>query len=188
MEAFLATFAVVFLAELGDKTQLLVMAFAAKFPWRQVLVGMTLGIFVVHALAVGVGSFVGSLLDPGVMEIIASVLFLAFGVWTLRSGDEEDEKAGQGRYGPILTVMMTFIVGEMGDKTQFAAMAMAATASSWLAVLVGAVLAMVLADSLGLVAGAFLQRYLPPARLRWISGGIFVFFGVVGFAHALLGR
>ena len=72
MEAFLATFAVVFLAELGDKTQLLVMAFSAKFPWQQVLVGMTLGIFVVHALAVGVGSFVGSLLDPGVMEIIAT--------------------------------------------------------------------------------------------------------------------
>ena len=184
MEAFLATFAVVFLAELGDKTQLLVMAFSAKFPWQQVLVGMTLGIFVVHALAVGVGSFVGSLLDPGVMEIIASVLFLAFGVWTLRSGDEEDEKAGQGRYGPILTVMMTFIVGEMGDKTQFAAMTMAATFSAWLFVLVGAVAAMVLADSLGLVAGAFLHKYLPPARMKLLSGTIFVTFGAAGLVHA----
>ena len=188
MEAFLASFAVVFLAELGDKTQLLMMAFAAKFPWRQVLVGMTLGIFVVHALAVGVGSMLGNLLDPFVMEILASLMFLAFGLWTLRGGEDDEEEAAAGRDGPVLTVMMTFIVGEMGDKTQFAAMAMAATASSWLAVLVGAVLAMVLADSLGLVAGAFLQRYLPPARLRWISGGIFVFFGVVGFAHALLGR
>ena len=186
MDAFLATFVMIFLAELGDKTQLIVMAFAAKYCWRQVLAGMTLGIFVVHALAVGVGSFVGSLLDPGVMEIIASVLFLAFGVWTLRSGDEEDEKAGQGRYGPILTVMMTFIVGEMGDKTQFAAMTMAATFSSWLAVLVGAVAAMVLADSLGLVAGAFLHRYLPPARMKLISGGIFLVFGAVGLVHAFL--
>ena len=179
MEAFLATFAVVFLAELGDKTQLLVMAFAAKFPWQQVLVGMTLGIFVVHALAVGVGS----LLDPAVMEIIASVLFLAFGVWTLRSGDEEDAEAGPGRYGPILTVMMTFIVGEMGDKTQFAAMTMAATFSSWLAVLVGAVAAMVLADSLGLVAGAFLHRYLPPVRMKLLSGLIFLGFGAAGLVH-----
>ncbi len=184
MEAFLATFAVVFLAELGDKTQLLVMAFAAKFPWQQVLVGMTLGIFVVHALAVGVGSFIGSLLDPAVMEIIASVLFLAFGVWTLKSGDEEDEEVGPGRYGPILTVMMTFIVGEMGDKTQFAAMTMAATFSSWLAVLVGAVAAMVLADSLGLVAGAFLHRYLPPARMKLLSGLIFLGFGAAGLVHA----
>lgn len=187
MEAFLATFAVVFLAELGDKTQLLVMAFAAKFPWRQVLLGMTLGIFVVHALAVGVGSFLGSLLNPFYMEILASLMFLAFGVWTLRSGDDDEEAATAGRFGPVLTVMMTFIVGEMGDKTQFAAMAMAAAFSAWFAVLIGAVLAMVLADSLGLIAGAFLQRYLPPARMRWISGGIFMAFGVLGLGHAVLG-
>ena len=82
--------------------------------------------------------------------------------------------------------MMTFIVGEMGDKTQFAAMTMAATFSSWLAVLVGAVAAMVLADSLGLVAGAFLHRYLPPARMKLISGGIFLVFGAVGLVHAFL--
>lgn len=186
MEAFLATFAVVFLAELGDKTQLLVMAFSAKFPWQQVLVGMTLGIFVVHALAVGVGSFVGSMIDPAVMEVIASLLFLTFGVWTLRSGDEEDEAAGTGRYGPVLTVMMTFIVGEMGDKTQFAAMTMAAAFSAWYFVLIGAVAAMVLADSLGLVAGAFLHRYLPPARMKLLSGGIFCAFGLAGLIHAFL--
>ena len=183
MEAFLATFAVVFLAELGDKTQLLVMAFAAKFPWQQVLVGMTLGIFVVHALAVGVGSFVGSLFDPAVMEVVASLMFFAFGIWTLVSGDEEDEEADASHYGSILTVMMTFIVGEMGDKTQFAAMTMAATFSSWLAVLVGAVAAMVLADSLGLVAGAFLHRYLPPVRMKLLSGLIFLGFGAAGLVH-----
>lgn len=187
MEAFLATFAVVFLAELGDKTQLLVMAFAAKFPWRQVLVGMTLGIFVVHALAVGVGSFLGSLLNPLYMEILASLMFLAFGIWTFKGSEDDEEEASAGRFGPVLTVMLTFIVGEMGDKTQFAAMAMAATFSAWLAVLLGAVLAMVLADSLGLVAGAFLHRYLPPSRMRWISGSIFLAFGALGLVHAWMG-
>ena len=79
MDAFLATFVMIFLAELGDKTQLIVMAFAAKYRWRQVLAGMTLGIFAVHALAVGVGSFVGQLLSPERMTLIASLLFLYFG-------------------------------------------------------------------------------------------------------------
>ena len=188
MDAFLATFVMIFLAELGDKTQLIVMAFAAKYRWRQVLAGMTLGIFVVHALAVGVGSFIGSLLDPGVMEIIASVLFLAFGVWTLKSGDEEDEEAGPGRYGPILTVMMTFIVGEMGDKTQFAAMTLAAQWQAWLPVLAGAVLAMVLADGLGLVAGSCLKRFLAPRRMRLLSGVIFLAFGAAGLAQLFAAR
>ena len=114
------------------------------------IAGMTLGIFAVHALAVGVGSFVGQLLPPERMTLIASLLFLYFGYWTLRGGDEEEETAADSRYGPVLTVATSFFVGEMGDKTQFAAMTMAATFSSWLAVLVGAVAAMVLADSLGL--------------------------------------
>lgn len=184
MEAFGATFAVVFLAEMGDKTQLLVMAFAAKYRWQQVLLGMTAGIFVVHALAVGVGSFAHSLIDPQVMEVLAALLFLGFGIWTLRDDTEEEEKRASSRFGPVLTVMLTFIVGEMGDKTQFAAMAMAATMGAWMMVLLGAVLAMVLADSMGLVAGTFLQRHLPPSRMRWLSGGIFLFFGIVGLVHA----
>ncbi|MCI7331000.1 MAG: TMEM165/GDT1 family protein [Selenomonadaceae bacterium] len=184
MEAFLATFAVVFLAEMGDKTQLLVMAFAAKFRWQQVLVGMTAGIFVVHALAVGVGSLVHSLINPQLMEFIAALLFLGFGVWTLRGGDEEEEESAGKRFGPVLTVMLTFIVGEMGDKTQFAAMTMAATLGAWLPVLLGAVSSMVLADGLGLVAGTFLQRHLQPARMRLLSGGIFLGFGAVGLIHA----
>ena len=184
MDAFLATFVMIFLAELGDKTQLIVMAFAAKYCWRQVLAGMTLGIFAVHALAVGVGSFVGQLLSPECMTLIASLLFLYFGYWTLRGGDEAEETAADSCYGPVLTVATSFFVGEMGDKTQFAAMTMAATFSSWLAVLVGAVAAMVLADSLGLVAGAFLHRYLPPARMKLLSGLIFLGFGAAGLVHA----
>ena len=184
MDAFLATFVMIFLAELGDKTQLIVMAFAAKYCWRQVLAGMTLGIFAVHALAVGVGSFVGQLLSPERMTLIASLLFLYFGYWTLRGGDEAEETAADSCYGPVLTVATSFFVGEMGDKTQFAAMTMAATFSSWLAVLVGAVAAMVLADSLGLVAGAFLHRYLPPARMKLLSGLIFLGFGAAGLVHA----
>lgn len=149
MEAFLASFLVVFLAELGDKTQFIVMAFTAKYRWQSVFAGMTLGILVVHSLAVAVGSLAGQLIPVHLMTIIASCLFIGFGVWTLRGDDEEEEEnVHPSRFGPLLTVAMTFIVGEMGDKTQFAAMTMAAQYESWLMVLAGAVVGMVLADSL----------------------------------------
>ena len=184
MDAFLATFVMIFLAELGDKTQLIVMAFAAKYCWRQVLAGMTLGIFAVHALAVGVGSFVGQLLSPERMTLIASLLFLYFGYWTLRGGDEAEETVADSCYGPVLTVATSFFVGEMGDKTQFAAMTMAAQYDSWPMVLLGAVVGMVLADSLGILAGAFLHRKLPARKMRYLSAGIFLFFGVLGLLQS----
>ena len=79
---------------------------------------------------------------------------------------------------------MRFIVGEMGDKTQFAAMTMAAQYDSWPMVLLGAVVGMVLADSLGILAGAFLHRKLPARKMRYLSAGIFLFFGVLGLLQS----
>lgn len=188
MEAFWASFLVVFLAELGDKTQLIVMAFAVKYNWRSVFLGMTLGIFVVHSLAVAIGSLAGELIPVHLMTIIASCLFIGFGVWTLRDDDEgedEDEATKSSRFGPLLTVAMTFIIGEMGDKTQFAAMTMATQYESWWLVLCGAVLGMVLADSLGIIAGTFLHRRLPAKKMRYLSAGIFLLFGVAGLLESV---
>lgn len=184
MEAFLASFLVVFLAELGDKTQLIVMAFTAKYRWQSVFAGMTIGIFLVHSLAVAVGSLAGQLIPVHLMTVIASCLFIGFGVWTLRGDDEEEEEAATSRFGPLLTVAMTFIVGEMGDKTQFAAMTMAAQYDPWPMVLLGTVVGMVLADSFGILAGGVLHRKLPARKMRYLSAGIFLFFGVVGLLQS----
>ncbi len=187
MEALVASFLIVFLAELGDKTQFLVMAFTAKYDWKQVFAGMTLGIFVVHSLAVAIGSWAGELIPAQLMAIFASLLFLGFGIWTLRGDDDEQEEAHDSRFGPLLTVAMTFIVGEMGDKTQFAAMAMAARyEAAWQAVLLGALLGMLVADSLGILAGALLHRRLPARQMRLLSAGIFLAFGIAGLVNALL--
>lgn len=182
MEALLSSFGVVFLAEMGDKTQLLVMAFAAKYHWRPVLGGMLLGILAVHSLAVAAGSFVGSFLNPTVMQALAGLAFLAFGWWTLR-GEAEEEEAHDSTRSPFWTVALTFFVGEMGDKTQFAAMTMAAAYPHWQLVLLGAVLAMVLADLMGVICGAVLHKKLPAHKLQLLSGGIFLFFGVVTLAQ-----
>lgn len=185
MEAFWSVFLVVFLAEMGDKTQFLVMAFAAKYDWRRVFAGMFCGILIVHSLAVGVGRLVGDLVPQGIMAMVAAVLFLGFGIWTLGSKDDDEEEAHDSRFGPFLTVALTFIVGEMGDKTQFAAMMMATQYTSWEQVLCGAVTGMVLADSMGILVGSFLHRRLPDSFLRYLSGGIFLLFGLVGLWNAV---
>ena len=187
MEALLASFFIVFIAEMGDKTQFLVMAFAAKYDWKHVFAGMTLGILVVHSLAVAVGSLVGNLLPAVVMQIVASLLFIGFGIWTLRGDDEEEENACDSRFGPLLTVAMTFIVGEMGDKTQFAAMAVAAQYDqAWMPVLTGAVIGMIVADGLGILVGALLHRRLPARGMRLLSAGIFLLFGITGLLHSFM--
>ena len=83
MEAFWASFLIVFLAEFGDKTQFLVMAFAAKYDWRKVFVGMTLGIVIVHSVAVAAGNLIGGWIPEQVMEVLVSLMFIGFGIWTL---------------------------------------------------------------------------------------------------------
>lgn len=178
VEALLSSFGVVFLAEMGDKTQLLVMAFAARYHWRPVLGGMLLGILAVHSLAVAAGNVIGSYLNPELMQGIAGAAFLAFGIWTLRGEAEEDEAHDSVR-SPFWTVATAFFVGEMGDKTQFAAMTVAAAYPSWQLVLTGAVLAMVLADLMGVICGALLHKRLPEKKLQLLSGGIFILFGAV---------
>ena len=186
MEALLATFLVVFLAEMGDKTQFIVMAFAAKYDWKQVFFGMSFGILVVHSLSVLVGTLLGEYIPVHTMSILASLIFVAFGIWTLRGADdEEEEEVHDSRYGPLLTVAMTFIVGEMGDKTQFAALTMAAQYNSWVMVLTGAVLGMIVADSLGILVGIFLNRRLPAKKMRYLSAAIFLLFGIVGLWQCL---
>ena len=186
MEALLATFLVVFLAEMGDKTQFIVMAFAAKYDWRQVFFGMSFGILVVHSLSVLVGTLLGEYIPVHTMSILASLIFVAFGIWTLRGADdEEEEEVHDSRYGPLLTVAMTFIVGEMGDKTQFAALTMAAQYNSWVMVLTGAVLGMIVADSFGILVGIFLNRRLPAKRMRYLSAAIFLLFCIVGLWQCL---
>ena len=178
MEALFSSFLVVFLAEMGDKTQLLVLAFAAKYHWRPVLGGMLLGILAVHSLAVAAGNVIGSFLSPAIMQAIAGIAFLAFGIWTFRSETEEEEAHDSAR-SPFWTVALAFFVGEMGDKTQFAALTVAAAYPSWQLVLLGAVVAMVLADLMGVICGALLHKRLPERKLQLLSGGIFLFFGLV---------
>src|SRR3712207_3626604 len=118
--AFLASSGLIFLAEMGDKTQLVTLAFASRYSARLVLLAIFAATLLVHLFSGALGELLGVALPTFWLQLIAGLAFIGFGIWTLRgdSLDEEDEEAGTRRgYGPFLTVAFTFFVAELGDKT-----------------------------------------------------------------------
>jgi putative Ca2+/H+ antiporter (TMEM165/GDT1 family) len=116
------------LAELGDKTQLLALALACRFKAWQVLVGIFVATLAVHLLSTIAGQAVGNVVPKLWLAIATGVMFIGFGVWTLRgdSVDDGDTDRSGGRFGPIATVAIAFFLAELGDKTQIMTMTIAA--------------------------------------------------------------
>jgi putative Ca2+/H+ antiporter (TMEM165/GDT1 family) len=167
--------------EMGDKSQLVIMALATRYHWQQVLLGLILASAVVHGLAVAVGGLLGDLIPMVYMKTLAALAFLAFAIVTLRSANDQEEaedvtRSGWLRRFPAISIAFAFFVSEFGDKTQLATVA--ATARSGLPGMTwaGATVGMVAADSLGIVVGRLLQR-IPAWVIRTVSASIFLAFG-----------
>jgi Ca2+/H+ antiporter, TMEM165/GDT1 family len=181
--AFLLSTAVIFIAELGDKSQLMAMTFAARYRARDVLIGITVATAVVHLASVGIGYFIGDAFadQQRWVSIVAGIAFLLFAAWTLR-GDEltEDEaaKARTSQGAAILAVGVAFFLAELGDKTMLATITLA-TQEGWLGTWIGSTVGMVAADALAIVVGAMLGRRLPENVIKWGAAALFALFGVL---------
>lgn len=178
MAAILVVFGVIFVAEFGDKSQLMVLAFAARYSAGIVLAGISIAAAAVFAIAVGVGSLLGVALPDGPIAIAAGVLFLVFAVWTLGGhGDAEAERAPRTR-SALAAVALSFFLAELGDKTMIATLALAAREDplwTWL----GATLGLIAADVGAIVAGRILGVRLPERLLRRLAAAAFLVFGIV---------
>lgn len=169
---------------MGDKTQLLTLAFAARLPVRYVLGGVLLGTLANHALAVAFGGATLLLVPVHWIKLAAGLSFIGFGLWTLRgdrlSGTEEK------RFGhPLITVAVSFFLAEMGDKTQLATAVLAAEAARLIPVWLGSSLGMVVADGLAVVIGAVLGRRLPERAIKLGATALFILFGLLLFQEGL---
>jgi putative Ca2+/H+ antiporter (TMEM165/GDT1 family) len=176
----------VFLGEMGDKSQLLAMAFAGRFGSWRVMLGVALAALLNQGLAVAAGTYLSTVIPMNVVSIAAGALFLAFGLLTLRGDEGGDERRRESRLGPVATVALTFFLAEMGDKTQVATVALAAEYCSPVPVLAGTVGGMILADGVGVGVGDLLRRRISPKWMRLMAAGIFLLFGCITLVRALI--
>lgn len=181
MEAFLVSTAIVTLAEMGDKTQLLSLVLAARFrkPWPIVL-----GIFVAtlanHALAGAVGSWVTTVLGPQVLRWVLGLSFIAMAVWMLIPDKLDDDGEGAApRFGVFGTTLVAFFLAEMGDKTQVATVMLAAQYSAYFWVVAGTTLGMMLANAPVVWLGDRLVKKVPIRVVHLVSALIFLILGLL---------
>lgn len=179
MTAYLASLGLVVLAEMGDKTQLLAMAFASRYRWQTVMWGIFVATLANHLAAVVAGSYLTRLLPMMYIQMAAAASFILFGLWTLR-GDALEGEDKRFHYSPFWTVAAAFFVAEMGDKTQLATVALAAQYRSIVAVWFGTTSGMLVADAIGILAGIVLGKRIPERFIRWFAALVFIAFGIVG--------
>lgn len=183
--ALFKAFLFVLVAEMGDKTQLLAMACASKYKLKQVIAGIFAATVLLNGLAVLVGTYLGNYIRFNYVQSVAAIMFIVFGLWSLKPEEEEQMTEGEAcsvknedKLGPIITVGTTFFLAELGDKTQIMTLTFAAQAKAPILVLIGATLGMMVADTLGIVGGALISKYLPEKYVKLGAAFIFIVFGI----------
>ncbi len=188
MEAFFVSTAIVAIAEIGDKTQLLALLLAAKFRRP---VPIILGIFVAtianHAAAAAVGALVAQWVGPDVMRWILGGSFIAMGLWMLvpDSVDDEDDAPARSHFGVFGATVVAFFLLEMGDKTQVATIALAARYLDLVVVAAGTTLGMMLANVPAVLLGEVAARKLPLKLVHSVAAAIFIVLGLITLADIL---
>lgn len=191
----LIAFIIVFISELGDKTQLLVLSFSARLKSFTIILGVALGSFLSHGLAIIFGSTLGSL-DNGIihsiLEFVTYISFVFFGVVSLIRKKTSEQSEGNSKNGLlkkisnfsinyIFIIAFTIAVGEIGDKTFLASLGLGINyPNSKLYLILGAVLGMIVSDSLAILLGKFLSKKIPKGLMEKLSSIIFLLFGSIG--------
>lgn len=185
--ALVVSFAVIFIAELGDKSQLMAMTFALRYRWWSVIGGITAATGLVHLVSVAIGHAVGTALPTHLIGVVAGIAFLIFGAWTLRGDSLSDTEAGKAARvtgSAFLAVTLAFMLAELGDKTMLATITLA-TDHNWVGVWIGSTVGMVAADALAILLGALLGKHLPERVVKIGAGVLFFVSGTWMIGDAL---
>ncbi len=182
----LSSFVIVAIAELGDKTQIAVISLSAKHKPRSVLMGALLA----FALVDGVSALVGGAIAPFIPEfwinLAAGIVFIAFGVYTLLTREAETVTIKE-RGKTITTSFLLISLMELGDKTQFAVIALAADYDAPLQVFIGVMLAFALLTAVAVGLGSFICRYVGSRYVKIGAALIFLVFGLIFLIQAFMG-
>ncbi len=184
MEAVLNSFFLVAASEMGDKTQLLALILAARFKKPMpIMMGILIATILNHGLASWVGVWASGLLGSGVLSWVLAALFFGFAIWILFPDKDEGLKS-EGSAGAFLVTLVAFFLAEMGDKTQLATVALAASFQNVWAVTAGTTFGMLVSDGLAVFFG---DRFLKRVPMLWVRRGAAILFAVFGFAILLRG-
>ena len=181
MDAFLLSFGVIFVAELGDKSQLMAMTFATRYKFWTVIGAITAATAVVHLFSVALGNVIGLALPVGPINILAGLAFVFFGLWTLRGdklSEDEEAKASRTNRSAFFAVVIAFFLAELGDKTMLATVTLATT-EGWFGTWIGSTLGMVAADALAIGVGVMLGKALPGKVIKIGASILFFVFGAL---------
>jgi putative Ca2+/H+ antiporter (TMEM165/GDT1 family) len=189
MTAFWIALFFVLVAEMGDKTQLVALAFATRYRTGTVIAGVFGATLLVHLFSVALGEMAGLALPVFWINLLAGFAFIGFGLWTLR-GDElgDEEKLSKGRFGPLVTVATTFFLAELGDKTMLATVTIASQQHSFMGVWLGSTVGMVVADGLAIIVGKVMGRRLPEKVIKYGAALVFIASGLFTLWEALTHR
>jgi len=187
LDAFFLSFAVIFVAELGDKSQLMALTFATRYRAIDVLIGISIATLLVHLGSVALGATIAAVLPTQAIAIVGGVAFFVFAAWTLRGdtlGEEEAGRATRPTSSVIFAVGTAFFLAELGDKTMLATITLA-TREEAIGTWLGSTAGMIAADAIAIAVGRWLGTRLPERTLRYAAASLFVLFGVLLIAEGL---
>lgn len=198
MKSFWTAFFLIFIAELGDKTQFMTLALSSRYRASVVLLGVTLGTMLVSFVSVSLGAVLGGVLPRGPMNIGAGIAFIIFALLSLKQVMEADhteeealkdinEKVHHPRH-LWLTIAFTFFITELADKTMLATVAIASRDKNYFAVWLGATLGLVVSSVLAIIAGKALSKKLSGRSMHITAAIIFLLAGVLSIWHGLAER
>ena len=188
----LMAFTIVFLSELGDKTQLLVLSFASKLKTMTIILGVALGSLLSHGIAILFGSALGNMENSTFQHLLQFSTYFSFlilGVFTLFSKSNGDNSNKTGILSKISNLKISFVfiiafsiaIGELGDKTFLASLGLGiGYPYAKFSLIIGAILGMIASDSIAIFLGKFLSKYVSPIVIQKFSGILFILFGLFG--------
>ncbi len=193
MILFFTILATMFIAEMGDKTQLMMIAMTPLYRLRDILIGSALAILVLNGMAVVLGALISQFVPMWLIKILAGLAFFYFAWSTLNRMTDTDEETVEkkSKFPPILTVFGTFFLAELGDKTQLTAITFAAnegansSVSTALLIWIACSIGLFLADMIGMLAGQLIKKNLPDGFLDILALVIFMLFGYYTLAEGI---
>jgi putative Ca2+/H+ antiporter (TMEM165/GDT1 family) len=188
MSAFALSFAFIFVAELGDKSQLVALWFATRYHWAIVLLGVTVATLTVHLASTAIGATAADLLPEAAVLAIVGLSFFVFAWWGLRGDtlDDEDRREARTPLGAFALVTTAFFLSELGDKTQLATVSIAGERDGFVGVWLGSTAGMVAADALAIAVGRVMGKRLPERAVAIFAALLFAVFGTISLIRAAL--